>query len=216
MGAPFKNALDTVAEGEWDQLVAQGVMKFADATARNAALTAPTFGMLALNQSTVRGELYDGAGWLNSPAGAKSSQAAATNYLTATLSAVPQADGIAGSGAFEHRSGLFFNAGANQRLTIPASSGGRSAYDGIWVVACGLIWTANATGYRELNLRLNGTTYLARTNTAAISGSSIGQNVPWVGFLQGGDYVEAVAYQTSGGNLTAASSWLACARLGLI
>ena len=71
MGSPagFKNFVTgtTLLEGDLDNyLMAQSIMSFADAAARDAALTSPSEGMHAFLKDTNKLVYYDGAAWQNS------------------------------------------------------------------------------------------------------------------------------------------------------
>lgn len=83
------------------------------------------------------------------------------------------------------------------RITIPVT--GRYSFG----AAC--VFAANATGVRELRVRLNGgggaPANVARTTTPAASGADIAMNVSGFATLQAGDYLEPVVFQSSGGAL---------------
>lgn len=86
----------------------------------------------------------------------------------------------------------------NTRLTIPAGCGG------IYLVTCTIPWANNATGARELLIRLNGS-----SPSWAGDRNSPGANVAHYNHcsfvipqnLAAGDYVEATVWQSSGGAL---------------
>lgn len=62
-------------------------------------------------------------------------------------------------------------------------------------------FAANATGLRIISIRLNGATYIAEASFAPVSGTETEVFLTTVYDLAVGDYVELIAYQTSGGNL---------------
>ena len=70
-------------------------------------------------------------------------------------------------------------------------------------MAVGLIeWAANATGFRSLVLRHNGTTEVGDDTRQAVTGGVVTrQTAMTVMELAAGDYLELLAAQTSGGNL---------------
>lgn len=84
------------------------------------------------------------------------------------------------------------------RLTIPTT------LPGIWIVRANVTFAANATGTRAIELRLNGSTVTAGPNGvfALASGTTAIQVVTSFN-LSAGDYIEALAYQDSGGALNA-------------
>jgi hypothetical protein len=93
--------------------------------------------------------------------------------------------------------GNFWVVAAPTRLTIPLS--------GLYIFGgCG-IWAGNATGTRELGVRLNGSTIIAVNDQPPDATSGAG-NTPWQQItyqkiLGEGDYLELVARQESGGSL---------------
>lgn len=64
-----------------------------------------------------------------------------------------------------------------------------------------IIFASNATGVRAVQLRLNGATVIGSAEVQAVNGDATVLNVNCVYDLAVGDYVEVIAYQTSGGNL---------------
>jgi hypothetical protein len=89
----------------------------------------------------------------------------------------------------------------NTRLTAPIS--------GVYQVSAGVGWDDNDTGNRILGLRLNGGACCpsaASFMLAATSGFETRQNVSDMLKLSAGDFIEAMAEQTSGGNLSAVNS----------
>jgi hypothetical protein len=85
----------------------------------------------------------------------------------------------------------------NSRLTIPASCGGW------WIWAVCIPWAANATGAREVGLRVNGGSGIAIDRNSP--GAAVGHYNQGIGIfptaLNAGDYVEAQVWQSSGGSL---------------
>lgn len=85
----------------------------------------------------------------------------------------------------------------NSRLTIPTT--------GYYSVTGTVQWEANASGYRELAIRLNGTTILAEVKTAASPSESTILTVTTDYSFSASDYVELFAVQ-SGGTLNVLAS----------
>lgn len=78
--------------------------------------------------------------------------------------------------------------------------------DGYYLIDGHLRWATNSTGQRTLNIKLNGTTFIASASFDATAGSlptSIGAATLY--YLVVGDYVEMFAFQNTGGNLDIAS-----------
>ena len=94
--------------------------------------------------------------------------------------------------------GFHDNVTNNTRLTIPAGCGG------IYLVSCTITWQNNATGARELLIRLNGS-----SPSWAGDRNSPGANVAHYNScsfvipqnLNAGDYIEAMVWQSSGVSL---------------
>lgn len=87
------------------------------------------------------------------------------------------------------------------RLTVPTGEGG-------WYRLGGCIeFAANATGYRNVSIRINGTTYVA-VQTSVSAGAGTGHRVMVACEYQmaAGDYAELIGFQTSGGNLNSSNA----------
>lgn len=87
----------------------------------------------------------------------------------------------------------------NPRLTVPTGKGGN------YMIGAVVQFASNATGFRSIFLRKNGTTGLAFTRTPAVSGvvTVIALSTPGPVALAAGDYVEVLVKQNSGGALNA-------------
>ncbi len=97
-----------------------------------------------------------------------------------------------------------------ERLTVPSGGGG------VYHITGTATFASNATGIRELRIRLNGATYIAAQSATTVSASGDhSMNVTCDYKLAAADYVELVAYQSSGGllnvtystNVTPEFSW---------
>lgn len=99
--------------------------------------------------------------------------------------------------------GMHSTASNTSRITIPSGGGG------IYQVSGHIVWAANATGVRSLQLRVNGTTTIAVTDANSVSANTLSMSVSTLYALAAADYVELIVYQTSGGNLnvTAVSNY---------
>lgn len=87
---------------------------------------------------------------------------------------------------------------------------------GLYLVTCSIPWVTNATGIRELNFRVNGTTsftghrFVAGGNVTVINTSS--HMIP----LTSGQYIEAAVWQNSGGALAIDQSYASGPHLEII
>lgn len=73
---------------------------------------------------------------------------------------------------------------------------------GLYAMSAGMIWTANGSSTRELTIKKNGSEYVAGEQVpASPAGNNTILNVSGVARLAAGDYVQAFAWQNSGGTL---------------
>ncbi len=118
--------------------------------------------------------------------GAKVSVAANQAIATATVTAVTW------DSPADYDTSVFYAAGQPTRLTAPAA--------GTYSVAMAAQFDVNAVGIRVFAITHNGTIVAAMNdigNAAWYVGGVVTADVP----MAAGDYVEAVVYQSSGGNL---------------
>ena len=96
------------------------------------------------------------------------------------------------------------------RLTAPTGGAG------VYHITAHATFASNATGIRECRIRLNGATYIAAMSATSVSASGDhSMSVSCDYKLAAADYVELVAYQSSGGlldvtfsaNITPEFSW---------
>lgn len=73
--------------------------------------------------------------------------------------------------------------------------------DGKYLVTAGGKWALNATGFRQMVIRKNGTLALKVNTKNPTAGSATFQDVSVIADLVATDYVEMDVFQTSGGNL---------------
>lgn len=103
-----------------------------------------------------------------------------------------------------------WSAGSPTRLT--------AVVPGRYQLAALVRFASNSTGLRSAWLRVNGSTLIGRTQVPALSGdvTELGLTTPAV-TLAGGDYVELLVRQSSGGalNLTAGDGMPACSLIYL-
>ena len=88
------------------------------------------------------------------------------------------------------------------RITVPTGGAGK------WMIGGHIAFAGNTTGARYVGLRVNGTDYIAfqeAITTAATTTLGL-CSVATLYALADGDYVELIAFQTSGGNLNVTAS----------
>lgn len=81
------------------------------------------------------------------------------------------------------------------RLTVPSGGGGFYAIGGC------IEFAADSTGRRGIQIRLNGSTVIARVEFANIGANDHAISIATQSQLAAGDYVELMGFQASGGNL---------------
>ena len=95
--------------------------------------------------------------------------------------------------------GYHSNTTNNSRVTVPS---GKAGYYYVQFFAG---WASNATGRRFIQIRKNGNQYIDATDPLLLStgvlAQETGQILSFLIYLAEGDYVEATAWQSSGGNL---------------
>lgn len=77
---------------------------------------------------------------------------------------------------------------------------------GIYIITGQVLWASNATGYRRLRIRLNGSTVIGASEMGAVGTDVTYQSVPALWDFSVNDYVELMATQTSGGALAVTAS----------
>lgn len=95
----------------------------------------------------------------------------------------------------------------NERITVPSGKAGK------YFVTAHVEFASNATGYREVGIRINGTTYVTITRVQAANGDTTRLVTSTIVTLAEADYLEVLARQTSGGSLNvngASGSYIAC------
>lgn len=95
--------------------------------------------------------------------------------------------------------GNFHSTSANtSRLTAPTA--------GLYVIGAGVQWDASSAGIRAAAIRLNGSTQIVNQTVDIDSATNHSHNLSTQYQLAAGDYVELVAFQTSGGALNVLAS----------
>lgn len=91
------------------------------------------------------------------------------------------------------------------RITVPTGGGG------MYVISATASFAANATGFRSLQIRVNGVTTIAQQMPMCVTTAATQThvNVSTMYPLAAGDYLEVLANQNSGGalNINANSDW---------
>lgn len=72
---------------------------------------------------------------------------------------------------------------------------------GLYLMGMGYQWASSVSTPREIYFRLNGVQELERQSSISANATNYDQAFTYLWFFAQGDFVEAVAFQTSGGNL---------------
>lgn len=129
-------------------------------------------------------------------------QPRASAYNDATQSINDSTDTVLTFNQEDYDVGTMHDTGSNtSRITIP--TGG----DGLYLIIGGTTYAADADGYRELWLRKNGTTKMARVQAVNAGGSaSVGLQVQQVLVLAATDYIELGVSHAAGAALNVGSA----------
>lgn len=152
----------------------------------NASIDASTSSELLVN-----GALKVGGKSLTSPPAVRATMTAAQSIpdLTQTV--------IAWNAEDYDTAGMHDNATNNSRITAPVA--------GVYAIRAHLVFAGSATGFRDIRVRLNGTTEIAQEsrNTVATGGNSTGISLALDYPLAAGDYIELRAYHNQGAAINA-------------
>lgn len=96
-------------------------------------------------------------------------------------------------GTEDYDTDAYHDAGTPTRLTVPST--------GYYAFGGSLEFAANTTGYRDIKIRVNGTSVKFRTKAPAAQSGGHPMTISGQLALTAGDYIEFVAAQTSGGAL---------------
>lgn len=78
--------------------------------------------------------------------------------------------------------------------------------NGWFDVMANCVWVSNATGYRQMALRTNGSGTLAISQTQAVSGNTTSMSIAQKVFMFAGDFIDLAIFQNSGGALSTSPS----------
>ena len=97
-----------------------------------------------------------------------------------------------------------FNVGGTWSLSAPDRLTAKKA--GVYVITASISWANDPAGVRDLSLKVNGATSIMTVSSAPVPSQNTApiENCATTFRLRAGDYVQAIAFQTSGGAL---DSW---------
>lgn len=186
---------EVLSAGDVNGYLMQGVLVFASAAARDAAITSPQEGQFAYLKDTDSTVYYSGSAWTSLSSAAafvgcslyKSADQSLANSTTTVI-----------TWDLEHYDTNTFhdNSTNNSRITIPSGKAGK------YLIQVTLNWNSNATSYREARIRLNGSTLLAYSPIQAASSGGVANTLNVVKSLSVADYIEIQGEQASGGALS--------------
>jgi hypothetical protein len=173
-------------------------MVFADAAARDAAITGPVAGMVVFLSTPKRWYYYDGSAWILSGGSLPRcflTGGAATGLATATVGTVLFATETYDT---DNLHSTVTNTG---RVTIP------TGLAGVWRIGYSVDFVAFGAGDRQAWIWVNGTgpryAFNVEGNTTATVSAILTGSADVV--VAAGDYVQVHCYQTSGGAMNVGS-----------
>ena len=138
-------------------------------------------------------DMVDNVKWLAGDSGGKPScrvfNSGTFSVTTATATAITFDSEVRDNG------GMHSTVSQTSRITVPSGAAG------YYIIGGSVTFDSNATGVRQVHVRLNGTLSLAISESNSVSANALNQDVVTAYPLAVADYVELVVYQTSGGNL---------------
>jgi hypothetical protein len=173
----------------------QGTWVFANAAARDAAVTSPQEGNMCYLKDTDAVQYYSGSAW--TAVSAASSFVGCSLYKSADQSLANVTTTVVTWDLEHYDTNTFHdNVLNNTRITIPAGKAGK------YLIQVTLNWNSNATSYREARIRLNGSTLLAYSPIQAAASGGVANTLNVVKNLAAADYIEIQGEQASGGALS--------------
>jgi len=183
---------DVLTAADTNGYLMQGVWTFADAAARDAAVTSPQEGNMCYLKDTDAVQYYSGSAW--TAVGGSSGFVGCALWKSASQSvASSTSTNVSFDSESIDTSAFHNNVTNNERITVPAGKAGK--YQLILSVA----FAGNASGYREISILKNGTA-IAFGNTPPTANAPH-YTITTIIDASVADYFTSQVYQTSGGAL---------------
>lgn len=180
-------------------MVPQTVMRFASASARNAALTSPVAGMTAWLTAEKRMTYYDGAQWIiQSPA--------VFAYASAGQSFAHNVNGTLNINTVTLDDYSGFNTSAHYYV-IPIA--------GVWEINAMVSWDASTVGWRTMWVTNSSGVITASQTGQTGTASGVQLRSHCITTLAAGQQISLIGLQQSGGSLSTIASASAAASLSL-
>lgn len=184
----FVDGTDAIASDVNTYLMDQAVQTYADATARDAALTSPTEGQLVYLADINQVQAYLGSTWY--PIAGQMPLYDATKVAQS----VSNGSTVTATWATATTNRGGFTVASNV-VTVP--------YTGLYSINSVIPWAGSATGYRLNRILINGSSLKSDINTIGVNVSfSHTNNISHL-TLTAGDTISVEIYQNSGGSLNA-------------
>lgn len=195
---------DVLSAADTNGYLMQGILVFADAAARSAAITSPQEGQSSYLKDTDAIQVYDGSAWVTKSITGSGGPTfvGCYAYITTNGYDIPNSTytNLTFDGERFDTDGFHTTGGNNERITIPAGKAGKYMFKGA------VTYDASGTGQRTLVLTVNGSrvnTYSQIHYTAPTSGGYSTTVVEIIVDAAVGDYFALQTWQNSGGNLYA-------------
>jgi len=179
-----------------DYLMKQATMRFASATARDAAITSPTEGMVCYLDDVNQIFFYTGSAWMRT-----AGEIPFFYGYTNTMSVTNNSETTSIVGTVTNRTGFSNSSGV---ITVP--------HTGIYSITALSTYPPSATGIRHTSIGANGG-IIADVNLSAASASVTQHSVSIIYYLTAGSTVSMRVYQNSGGTQTVTTA-LSIAQVG--
>lgn len=205
MGAPlgFKTFAtgDVLTAADTNGYLMQGIWVFANATARDAAVTSPQEGNTCYLKDTDNIMVYSGSAWVTKSSGGAASYIGANVYNSTNQTISSNTVTIVTFNSERNDTNTYHDLTTNTgRITIPTGYGGK------YQIRCQLTWASGALGNLFFTLRKNGTDFFTQPAYSLQHSYNCQED------LVAGDYLDIVMYQNTGGNLTINASGTAGAQ----
>jgi hypothetical protein len=195
MAAPlgFKTFVtgDVLTAADTNGYLMQGIWTFANATARDAAVTSPQEGNTCYLKDTDNLMIYSGSAWVTKSAGGAASYIGANVYNSVSQNITTNTDTVVTFDSERNDTNAFHSTSTNTgRITIPTGYGGK------YQIRAQFKWNSGTLTNLFMGVRKNGTVILTQP------AFSLQQSYIFQEDLVAGDYLDISVFQNSGGTLT--------------
>lgn len=196
-GLGFKTFVtgDVLTAGDTNGYLMQGINVFANAAARDAAITSPQEGQACYLKDTDNIMVYSGSAWVTKSSGGAASYIGANVFNSTNQTISNNVDTVVTFDSERNDTNTFHSTATNTgRITIPTGYGGK------YQVRAQFTYASGALGNLYFSIRKNG------TSIYTAPAYSLQGNITIQEDLVATDYLEVGAYQNTGGNINISSN----------